>query len=424
MKMTLNRERLILLAISALFLLANFGTATRYPAVWVDEIQFADPAVNLALHGRFTSTAWFVQTSEEFWAGNAPLYSTLLAGWLSVFGISALVERSFNFFLMLALVWLVWELVKRNGWVVSPGWRLALAALLMTAQSLSFSYRMGRYDVAGMILFAAAALAWSRLNGVAGLLLLGFTAMLMPIAGLQLIPAATLYCALLFCFLGKKSVPRIFAVLCGLAFGGVVLYIIYSSHGVWNAFRLSTAAVGTIGQGTAAKLQRLPAIYLRDKSSLFLTIAALLVAAKTTPLITVWRRNLLLFAIAAGILIPAALQIVAKFPLYYFWMVFIPLAIALASHLSNVNLSPAFRKMVYSLLVAGALFGLPLRLAAIALNWHSFSQQPIDAFVAKNLSPADAVVSDFKAYYPVKLNCKEMLPRRMSASCNRRNAPE
>ena len=144
-----------------------------------------------------------------------------------MFGISALVERSFNFFLMLALVWLVWELVKRNGWVVSPGWRLALAALLMTAQSLSFSYRMGRYDVAGMILFAAAALAWSRLNGVAGLLLLGFTAMLMPIAGLQLIPAATLYCALLFCFLGKKSVPRIFAVLCGLAFGGVVLYIIY-----------------------------------------------------------------------------------------------------------------------------------------------------------------------------------------------------
>ena len=116
----------------------------------------------------------------------------------------------------------------------------------------------------------------------------------------------------------------------------------------------------------------------------------------------------MLFAIAAGILIPAALQIVAKFPLYYFWMVFIPLAIALASHLSNVNLSPAFRKMVYSLLVAGALFGLPLRLAAIALNWHSFSQQPIDAFVAKNLSPADAVVSDFKAYYPVKLNCKEM----------------
>ena len=73
-EMTLNRERLILLAISALFLLANFGTATRYPAVWVDEIQFADPAVNLALHGRFTSTAWFVQTSEEF--GRATLRFT------------------------------------------------------------------------------------------------------------------------------------------------------------------------------------------------------------------------------------------------------------------------------------------------------------------------------------------------------------
>src|SRR5215471_14715245 len=76
------------------FLLFNLATASRYPFVWTDEVMYADPAVNLYLGHGFTSTAWYAQPSNEFWAGNVPLHSTLLFLWLKIFGFSITTIRS------------------------------------------------------------------------------------------------------------------------------------------------------------------------------------------------------------------------------------------------------------------------------------------------------------------------------------------
>ena len=68
-----------LAALCLFFLAISLVTASRFPPVWIDEVQFTDPAANLVLHGHFSSTVWIVQRGDEFWAGNTPLYTLMLA---------------------------------------------------------------------------------------------------------------------------------------------------------------------------------------------------------------------------------------------------------------------------------------------------------------------------------------------------------
>src|SRR2546422_11523965 len=91
------------------FLLLNLLTSTRYPYVWIDEVMYSDPAVNLYLGNGFTSSAWYAQPSTEFWAGNVPLHTLLLYLWLKLFGFSILSVRSLNCVYMTACCWLLWR---------------------------------------------------------------------------------------------------------------------------------------------------------------------------------------------------------------------------------------------------------------------------------------------------------------------------
>lgn len=61
----LKHEFSILLIILGLFLLINLITVDRFTTVWLDEVMFTDPAINLYFGNGFTSTAWFIQTKEE-----------------------------------------------------------------------------------------------------------------------------------------------------------------------------------------------------------------------------------------------------------------------------------------------------------------------------------------------------------------------
>jgi hypothetical protein len=63
-----RRETLLVIALCGAVLAFNLATAERFPVPWVDEIMFADPAVNLLLGNGFTSSAWFGQRKDAFWA--------------------------------------------------------------------------------------------------------------------------------------------------------------------------------------------------------------------------------------------------------------------------------------------------------------------------------------------------------------------
>jgi len=89
-------EPAVLLAGLLLFFGVNLFTISLAPQPWGDEPGYTDPAVNLALGRGFTSTTWYAQTGEEFWAGNVPLHQITLAAWLKVFGFGIDQVRSIN----------------------------------------------------------------------------------------------------------------------------------------------------------------------------------------------------------------------------------------------------------------------------------------------------------------------------------------
>src|SRR5262249_34716559 len=87
------REVRWLTCILAIFLTTNFLTAALSPTVWTDEVMFSDPAVNLRLLGRFTSSAWGAQSDQGFWSGYPPLYPLILSAWLCAVPIHPTVLR-------------------------------------------------------------------------------------------------------------------------------------------------------------------------------------------------------------------------------------------------------------------------------------------------------------------------------------------
>jgi len=387
-----------MLTLSLLFLLVNGLTLTWYPSVWVDEVQFADPAVSLVNGEGFTSTAWFAQDSREFWAGNVPLYTVLLSGWFWLLGVGPAVGRSLNLVLFLVFLWTAWAFLKRSALVPGENWRIGFIALLMCAHGLVFSYRTGRYDCLGMLWFALAALVWTTAPGVrrtAALILLGA---LMPWTGLQLLPAAALLGALLLLFLQHEALTRVAAVWSGVLLGCATLWWFYASHGVWAAFRASTSAIGVIGHSWIQKIQSLPAVYTADKTRLIVLFLAL-------ALVWIGRRNRpFLFGLSAAILFPAAMQIAGKFPIYYGWMALLPLTIGVFGLLATEfrRISSLQRLGAVAALVAAAVIGLPVRIWALAAGAADRSPASVSAFVRAHIRPDDVAVADFKAYYALR----------------------
>ena len=123
------------------FLLVNLVTAERSPVVWQDEVALVDPAVNLSQGNGFTSTAWW-QTSDRFFASNAPLYPMLLYPWISLFGVNATAVRSLNYVLILGVIAVLWlglrklnlvqtiqaRLCSRHSCFAATAWPFAIEA--------------------------------------------------------------------------------------------------------------------------------------------------------------------------------------------------------------------------------------------------------------------------------------------------------
>ncbi len=377
-----------------IFLLLNLVTATRYPSVWVDEVQFSDPAVRLAGGEGFTSTAWFAQPSHAFFAGNVPLYSLVLSGWVRAFGVSALAVRSLNYFLTALLCALLCGFAAARGWIRRDRATL-LALLLMAGHSIMFSFRMGRYDVLAMCLFALGAWAWADTNRTRSMAALFAIATFLPWAGLQTLPAAAVYCALLCLWLGREAFLRSLAAGTGILAGAAALFAFYSSHGVWSAFRASTSGIGLIGQSVTQKLAHLPAAYLGDKSALCLIAAACLLSWRG-------RTKLLSFALTCALLLPAALHLAGKFPVYYGWMTYLPLAVAVASRLQSEPRGNV-RRAAMALACLAIAVGLPGRMVAVAAQWRDRDPRAIEQWVATSgIASGQPVVADFKTYYALR----------------------
>ena len=113
----------------------NLASYNYYPAVWCDEVSFAEPAVNLLNYGSYTTMVWQFQPPDTFPSLNCPLYGLSLVPWLALTGTSLLSVRSFNITLMAVAAFLIWRASWRFGLVRWPVARIALIPVLHLARS-------------------------------------------------------------------------------------------------------------------------------------------------------------------------------------------------------------------------------------------------------------------------------------------------
>ncbi len=425
---TLRSELLALGLLLLAHLAVNLSTATLYPSVWVDEAQFADAALNWVGGRGWTSTVWIAQTTDAFWAGNAPLFSTLLAGWLWLQdGHDIVAVRSLNPVLLAIAVPLAWDAVRRTGWLPTAPQRLLFAALLLTGHSVAFGMRWVRYDTLALLMSAWTLWTWIVFRGRTRLVALVVCGAWMPAAGLQLAPAVLVTLVIVCAFVRPRPWREAAALASGLVLGAGLLAAWFAAHGVLGGFIASVRGVGVIGQSPLAKLLDMPRVLMADKSLLLLFIASLVAAALAAAARMVGRAGpggralptalpssspialpvALVLPAALALGVPTALQLAGKFPVYYAWMAYLP-AFVLLSRLSGefaprrAGLRSLARVLPWILAALACLPGLPLRLVAAWSAGQAEEAASLNALLWPRLRPGEHVLTDFKAYHAVR----------------------
>jgi hypothetical protein len=382
------------------FLLVNLLTAERSPVVWQDEVTLADPAVNLSQGNGFTSTAWW-QTGDRFFAGNAPLYSMLLYPWISLFGVHVTAVRSLNYVLILGVISVLWFAVRNLNLVQTARARLLFAALVLCGSGVTFSYRSGRYDCLGMLIisgiFAALAIKRRDVRFAVEVLL----AALIPWAGLQLIPYVAMMSLVLLALRGRDAIRDVAAVVVGGILGSLTLAGFFMVHGVWGDFLRTSTIMAGARLSFAERLGRAAVAPLVDPSAMVLLVALVIVATASIIRRDGWRSGAVVGAIL-GIALPCAMGFVGRYPCYYSWMAFIPMAAALASAFEK----PRPGRLVYGAALGLALLacgiGLPARLVVVWVEWDLRDAGKVHKFVTSHLRPTDQVFSIYEGYYAAK----------------------
>jgi hypothetical protein len=398
-----------------LFLLLNVVTADRYPFPFFDEVLYADPAVNYLTGHGFTAVVPGAD-SLVFYFYNGPAHSALLIPWLKIFGISMQSVRSINFVYMVLTALLIWSAVKRLHLVRSARWRRLLVGMLICDYSIIFAYRCGRYDCLGMLAVAFAFWSFSLKSNPLRLTAVALAGAASPWIGLQLLPLEAVLGGTLLAFTLFRYWREISSLAIGIAAGAVALLWFYASHGVLQYF-LRFPVVNHVGINqvlhsqskgfgfVAGLLQgefRHAHILPKDFSLPAVLASAVLLAVALYSTRSLRWHSPLMYGVILVPLLGIALILLAKFPTYYGWMTYAPLAICVCSSL-DLGLPLDVRRFAVSLCVLACIVGVGLHVLACARDWNDRDYSKVQKFVASNIRPDDWVYVDPQAYYPAKL---------------------
>jgi hypothetical protein len=392
----LNLGSLLLLS----FLAVNLLTASRSPVIWQDEVMFADPAANLYLGNGFTTTAWF-QSRNTLFAGNAPLYSLCLYPWIRLFGFDVVAIRGLNYVLIGAVAVIGLWALRRLGLVCSPVPRAIFLLLILTGDGVTYCYRSGRYDCLGMLLVATLALVHSFPQGWARNLALLLLSALMPWVGLQLLVYLALGGLLLLLLRGRSALFEVLTIGTGCVAGLASLFVFFLRNGVWDEFARSVAILSGARQPLAHRLVEAASAPLTEPSSILVLAALGVVLISALRRDRLQMRSPLVIGFLVGVLVPCLLALSGKYPRYYAWMAFVPMAGCLAAEVECGRAGPV-RKLVIPLVILACIVGLPARLAVTCGEWSLRDPNPVNRFVAQQVRPTDWVYSEYEAYYPAK----------------------
>lgn len=403
-------ELLWVCGVLGVFLLVHLLTGDRWPIVWTDEVIYNDPGINLYLGHGLTSSVWHIQGSDEMWAGNVPLYPALLAPWLKAFGLSILAVRSLNFVLLAVSALLVWIAVRRLNWIPCDRHRLVMLCVFLSAFSLTYCCRSGRYDVLCLALAAAALAAYSLQSRARRLGLLVALGVLFPWAGLHLVVYAAILAGLLFVFFGRAVFVEALCVGLGCLLGGGLLFAFYIHYGVWDDFLAATLQTNTTLVDQRIFREQLGIPYYAGgvikalSLNILLVLVLVLVCRSYLQGRFAWRSPLV-FAIAVSVVVPAVIIGLSAYHVFYAWTVLAPVTIALFSALAADGGEPqsrVFRLTKRALVTSACLVGLPAVLVVSFLGWRDRDFDRVEQLIAEHVDRDDWVWCHPSAYYAVK----------------------
>lgn len=371
-----------------------------FSAVWVDEMCYTDPAVNLSQGRGLTSTVWAGQPADRFYASNTPLHPFLLAGAFKVLGVHRAVMQGVNTLWLLLACWIFWHASARLGLVRTATGRFCFFLIALLSSGSYYAAGFGRQDPVGILVCAVTTWAASIERRGLRLLALGLCGVVMPWAGLQIAAYAAVVAALLVVVLRGRNWRSVVALALGLAVGWTGLKGLYAAQGVSDLFAGQATAQGHItGWRNLADWNVHWGGGILDPTLLGLLLVAAVVgvaAARRS-----WRshpakRSFL--AVVSVVWIAVAMLQLGRFPLYYAWMAILPVAAcvcAAAEALEDRRQS----RIVLVVVTVLSLAWLPVWIALASSMAPRRNLAVVEAFVARVTKPGDVAVGDFASYY-------------------------
>jgi hypothetical protein len=441
--------------------MALIGLRVHY--VWVDEVAYAEAAINYVKDGSYTSAAFFTSRADETHVSPTPAHSFLLIGWLKVFGVSQTAVRTLPLILAVLATIVFWRACLRVGLIHSAAAGTMLVSVVMLSYGFSFSYTTARPD-------AVAVLVLSTMFYLAVLppsvpVLSAFTALAVSLPFVQ--SAAVIYTfilgAVMLLFVRRPTLLPLLLACAGLVAGLLLQVAVYKMAGVWDAWvallrsersvslaqylleRLSLSGLlnhnntlpkdfsafvllaGITALALATRLSsgssptsglRFPLSASQFFSKLVTShprLATSLAALAPCPLSPLSPSSLATshssqraprlarLALTIFVAVLLGMYTLGKFPTYYGWMLTFPLAAILAALFDRLpSERRTLRTGAVAIAVLSCLVGFPLQAAAALNDWSYRTPERVNEWLEAHFQPGDIVYCDYPFYYLAK----------------------
>ena len=422
----------IYVLLSQAFIIVNLITLSNLTP-WVDEVMMLDTSYNAAFHGSWETTAWYRMARQSPFSTYPPLYQMIATVWMWVFGCSLVAVRSMNILFTFVLGGVSLRFMKHHGLPLTLWTTLLFTVLLWGTSEMAWIYRNGRTDMLCALVFVFTAQTvdyhLSAKSATSSMAVVAISALLLC-SGIQ----AVVYLSglWLFYFIVLKSHRKEIARLLTLLLTGFILGLLLVSlfmlvNGRLVAFvcsivqysvTLSSIALtvlprvgGLLDIDTALYTQKLseltPASNLCGwlasitgyHSYLVLSVMALVAYAtdfKNNPHKLIGDKGFLLLLCA--LYVPFFMNLAGRFTIYYRWMMFLPLMIAVTSIAARHRLWCALFVLAGMVM---SVFGIKSMLPNGDFNYGN-----LRSFVQRqHFKSSDAVVCPFSVFYEIKPVC-------------------
>jgi len=381
----------------------------------IDQVYFADPAINYVLTGEYKSTAWGVIREDVPHVSTAPLYSFLLILWFKIFEFDSITMRFLPSLFALFSAFLLCLACRRLSIVTTPVGGALLVVVFLMDFGFTHSYTCGRPDALSSLIAIGIFYLYSFPSSVlknAAVLILGA---LIPFTQYGLAIYLFALALPLIAIYHRKILPFSSLVILSIIIGFLLQYFLYKHLGVFELWIQMIRSEGSenIIQRVFSKLTINPLenhgnTIPKDFSAAML-FAGISIILFTNIITKNLENNFILgIGLVLAIWVTTVMYIIGKFPTYYGWMLALPLSVALAAYFERERARYQMHSWAPTAVASFAvMLGLPLQAGLASFDWSERTPSGFDTWIKNHISEKDMVYCEYPFYFSVKKNARK-----------------